>query len=327
MNEKNDQMMLQMGADAKQAANTLATLNTEHKNKALDAIADQIEEARSSILPANAEDVSIAKANSVSGSFLDRMILDEQRLSAMADGIRNIRDLADPVGNILASTTRPNGLKIDKIATPIGVIGVIFESRPNVTSDAAALCLKSGNAVILRGGSATILSNRAIHDAISKGLESVSIDAKAIQLVDTVDRSAVGELLSGLNGNVDVIVPRGGKSLVARVQQEARVPVFAHLEGICHTYVHQDANPQMAKEIVLNAKLRRTGICGATETLLVDKTFDDTDLVEILTALSSAGCELRGDREVVRLCPTATTANESDWGTEYLDVGTISENC
>jgi glutamate-5-semialdehyde dehydrogenase len=250
---------------------------------------------------------------------LDRLKLDAKRVEATAKGVAEVAALPDPVGRELARWKRPNGLDIARVVTPIGVIGIIYESRPNVTADAGALCLKSGNVSILRGGSESLHSSRAIHAALVKGLEAAGLPPAAIQLVPTTDRAAVGLMLNGLNGAVDMIVPRGGKSLVARVQTEARVPVLAHLEGICHTYVHEKADLAMARGIVLNAKMRRTGVCGATETVLIDRAILSTHLVPILDDLAAAGCEIRGDAEITRVYPAAKPATEEDWRTEYLD--------
>jgi glutamate-5-semialdehyde dehydrogenase len=250
---------------------------------------------------------------------MDRLKLDPKRLEAMAEAVAEVASLPDPVGRELARWQRPNGLDIARISTPIGVIGIIYESRPNVTADAGALCLKAGNVAILRGGSESLSSSRAIHAALVEGLEAGGLPAAAIQSVPTTDRAAVGHMLAGLGGAIDVIVPRGGKNLIARVQAEARVPVLAHLEGICHTYVHEKADLPMARAVVLNAKLRRTGVCGATETLLIDRSILATHLKPILDDLAKAGCEIRGDREVRETYPAARPASEEDWRSEYLD--------
>jgi glutamate-5-semialdehyde dehydrogenase len=251
--------------------------------------------------------------------MMDRLKLTPQRIRAIAEGVRAIAGLPDPVGDVMASWTRPNGLRIERVRTPLGVVGVIYESRPNVTADAGALCLKAGNPVVLRGGSDSINSSGAIHAALVDGLISAGLPADAVQLVPTTDRAAVGEMLKGLDGNLDVIVPRGGKGLVARVQSEARVPVFAHLEGLCHVYVDRSADPAMAVSVVVNAKMRRTGICGAAETLLVDRDAAATHLAPVLDALARAGCEIRGEEGVRALYPAAKAASDTDWGTEYLD--------
>ncbi|MGU3576920.1 glutamate-5-semialdehyde dehydrogenase [Brucellaceae bacterium C25G] len=313
------QVMADIGKRARAAAAPLSIAPAEQKNKALIAMADAIEAQKDAILAANKMDVAHAESAGTAGSFIDRLKLDENRLKGVADSIRTIATLNDPVGDVIAAWDRPNGLHIERVRTPLGVIGVIYESRPNVTADAGALCLKAGNAVVLRGGSDSAHSSRAIHAALVSGLESAGLPADAIQIVPTTDRAAVGEMLKGLNGNIDVIVPRGGKSLVERVQNEARVPVFAHLEGICHVYIDASANLDMAVNIVVNAKMRRTGICGAAETLLVDRKIADTHLVPVLEALRIAGCEIRGDEEVIARFTDAKPANEADWSTEYLD--------
>ncbi|MCL2453605.1 MAG: glutamate-5-semialdehyde dehydrogenase, partial [Alphaproteobacteria bacterium] len=273
----------------------------------------------SDILAANARDVAAAQQNGLSGSFLDRLELDTSRIDSMAKGLEAIAALPDPVGRRLAVYERPNGLLIERIATPLGVIGVIFESRPAVTADAGALCLKAGNAAILRAGSESAFSSRAIHECLAAGLEAAGLPAAAISLVPVKDRDAVGLMLAGLGGNLDVIVPRGGKSLVARVQAEARVPVFAHLEGLVHVFIDRDADLAKAKKIVLNAKMRRTGICGAAETLLVDRACAPTHLAPLVKMLLDAGCEVRGDAETRAVDPRVKDASEEDWRTEYLD--------
>ena len=312
-------VMAEVGRRARAAAAPLAIATTEQKNKALIAAADAMLEARADILEANRLDLAHAEKNGMAASFIDRLTLDESRINAIADGIRAIAALPDPVGELIAEWDRPNGLHIERVRTPLGVIGVIYESRPNVTADAGALCLKAGNAVILRGGSDSAHSSAAIHKALVRGLEAANLPADAIQIVPVTDRTAVGEMLKGLNGAIDVIVPRGGKSLVARVQSEARVPVFAHLEGICHLYIDKSANLDMARKIAVDAKMRRTGICGATETLLVDRAVAATHLVPVLEDLAAKGCEIRGDEAVCALYPAAKPASEEDWSTEYLD--------
>lgn len=312
-------VMQELGSAAKQAARALATATPDQKNLALTAAADQLNASKKAILAANKLDIEAGKAKGMTAAFLDRLTLDDERIDAIADGLRAIAELDDPVGKTIATIERPNGLKINRVRTPLGVIGVIFESRPNVTADAGALCLKSGNAVILRGGSDSYYSSRAIHEALQFGLQKAGLPKTAIQLVPTTDRAAVGEMLKGLSGNIDVIVPRGGKSLVARVQDEARVPVFSHLEGICHIYVDKSADLAMAEQIVLNAKMRRTGICGAAETLLVHRDVAEVFVPQLCAALSTKGCSIRGDDAVRALYSNATPANEEDWGTEYLD--------
>ena len=310
--------LLKMGKDARSASRTLALSPSKQKTQALEAIAKNIRDHQADILAANAKDIEKAKKNGMSAALVDRLLLDEKRISAIADAVHIIAGLSDPVGEIMSEWKRPNGLQIQRVRTPLGVIGVIYESRPNVTADAGALCLKAGNAVILRGGSDSFLSSKAIHEAMVEGLKSAGLPEQSIQFVDTVDRDAVGELLTGLDGNIDVIVPRGGKSLVARVQKEARVPVFSHLEGLCHIYVDKSANLDMAKKIIINAKLRRTGICGAVETILVDKAIADK-IVPVIIALQQAGCEIRASEDLVDKIPGAKLATEADWSTEYLD--------
>jgi glutamate-5-semialdehyde dehydrogenase len=271
------------------------------------------------ILAANAQDVEAARAKGRDAAFIDRLALDQARVAAMAKGLRDIARLPDPVGEVMARWTRPNGLEISRVRVPIGVIGIIYESRPNVTADAAGLCLKSGNAAILRSGSESFLSSLVIANSLSEAAVVAGLPEAAIQLVPTVDRSAVGFMLGGLGGAIDVIVPRGGKDLVGRVQAEARLPVFAHLEGVCHVYVHEAADLDMAKKIVLNAKMRRTGICGAAETLLVDRQAAPSQLAPLVKMLIEAGCEVRGDQETQAVDPRVKQASEEDWPKEYLD--------
>ncbi|MEN5300056.1 glutamate-5-semialdehyde dehydrogenase [Brucella sp. TWI559] len=312
-------IMAEVGRKARQAAAPLSIASPQQKNKALLAAADSILASKDAILRANKLDLASAAESGMAASFVDRLTLDDGRIQAIADGIRAIAELNDPVGEVIAEWDRPNGLHIERVRTPLGVIGVIYESRPNVTADAGALCLKAGNAVILRGGSDSAHSSAAIHKALVAGLEAAQLPADAIQIVPVTDRAAVGEMLKGLNGAIDVIVPRGGKSLVARVQSEARVPVFAHLEGICHLYIDKSADLDMARAIAVNAKMRRTGICGATETLLVDRGVAQTHLVPVLEDLAAKGCEIRGSDEVRALYTSAKPASEEDWSTEYLD--------
>jgi len=311
--------MFALGRAAREAAASLREAGTAVKNKALLAGADAIRAHQNAILAANDEDIKTAAARSLSPALMDRLKLDKKRVEAMAKGVAEVAELPDPVGRELARWTRPNGLDIARVATPIGVLGIIYESRPNVTADAGALCLKSGNAVILRGGSESFHSSRAIHEALVEGLDAAGLPPGSIQLVPTVDRAAVGYMLEGLGGTLDMIVPRGGKSLVARVQKEARIPVLAHLEGICHTYVHEKADLNKARALVLNGKMRRTGICGATETMLIDRSILATHLKAILDDLTEAGCEIRGDAAVRKLYSLAKPATEEDWRTEYLD--------
>ena len=312
------QYMRKLGSQARAAATQLAIADTSAKNKAIRATAKAVLDQSEKIIQANAIDMDNATKNGLSKAMIDRLKLDQGRIESIAKGLNAIAELDDPVGTMIADWDRPNGLRIQRVRTPLGVIGVIYESRPNVTADAGALCLKAGNAVILRGGSDSIESSTAIHRCLVAGLQTAGLPGEAVQVVATTDRAAVGEMLTGLDGNVDVIVPRGGKSLVGRVQSECRVPVFAHLEGICHTYVDATADVAMAVEIVDNAKMRRTGICGATETLLIEKSALDTHLVPILERLRESGCEIRGDEEVCSRfqCSAAT---EEDWSTEYLD--------
>ncbi len=308
-----------MGARAREAAAVLAFASTDAKNLALTSAADAVMASSETILAANAEDLAHAKQRGISDAFLDRLRLDPGRLAGIAEGLRQIAALPDPVGAVMASWERPNGLEISRIRTPLGVVGVIFESRPNVTADAGALTLKSGNAVILRGGSDSTRTSQAIHACLLAGLKAADLPADSIQLVGTTNRDAVGEMLRGLDGNIDVIVPRGGKTLVARVQDEARVPVFAHLEGLCHTFIDATADLQMAIDVTLNAKMRRTGVCGATETLLVHRDVVDTHLRPVVDALVARGCEIRGDSEVQERIAVAKPATEADWQTEYED--------
>ncbi len=317
--ENLDAVMREIGRDARRAARALALAPASQKNKALTAMAEAIRGSKADILAANAEDLADVRASNATPAFLDRLTLDADRIEAMAEGLDVIRKLKDPVGTVLASWRRPNGMRIERVREPLGVVGVIYESRPNVTADAGALCLKAGNAVILRGGSDSFRSARAIHAAMVHGLVDARLPAAAISLVPTRDRTAVGMLLAGLHGAIDVIVPRGGKDLVARVQTEARVPVFAHLEGVCHVYVDGKAKLPMAKSIVLNAKMRRTGVCGAAETLLVDRAGAPKLLKPLITMLLDAGCEVRGDNSVRAIDSRVKPANEADWGTEYLD--------
>ncbi|MER9443545.1 glutamate-5-semialdehyde dehydrogenase [Mesorhizobium sp. M0340] len=312
-------LMTRIGRKARAAARPLVIANTAAKNAALLAMADAIIAREQDILDANAIDVSNGHESGLSASFIDRLKLDPARIRAMADGINEIAGLRDPVGDVIAAWERPNGLHIERVRTPLGVVGVIYESRPNVTADAGALCLKAGNPVILRGGSDSANSSAAIHACLVEGLKTAGLPEDAIQLVPTTDRAAVGEMLKGLSGNLEVIIPRGGRRLVERVQNEARVPVFAHLEGICHLYIDGSADLDMAVKIAVNAKMRRTGVCGAAETLLVDRAVAGTHLVPILGALQAAGCEIHADAEVLKLYADAQPATDADWVTEYLD--------
>ena len=311
--------MTSLGAAARRAAADLATTTGEQRNSALAAAAAALRTHAASIIEANSRDMGAARERGLSGAMLDRLMLDEDRAEAMAVGLETIIGLRDPVGRVLEEWERPNGLRIQRVTVPLGVIGIIYESRPNVTSDAAALCIKSGNAVILRGGSESFHSSHAIFECLRSGLESAGLVGEAVQMVPTTDRAAVGFLLSSMAEWVDVVVPRGGKSLIKRVQDEARVPVIGHLEGICHVYLHAGADPDMARDVVLNAKMRRTGICGAAETLLVDKAVADTLLPVVSDALLDAGCEIRGDERVRSIISRAKEATQEDWSTEYLD--------
>ncbi|RWO51042.1 glutamate-5-semialdehyde dehydrogenase [Mesorhizobium sp.] len=312
-------LMADIGRRARVAARPLAVATAERKHAALIGMAQAILHHEQDILDANAIDIKNGEQSGLSASFMDRLTLDPGRIRAMADGISEIAGLRDPVGDVIAAWDRPNGLHIERVRTPLGVVGVIYESRPNVTADAGALCLKAGNPVILRGGSDSLNSSAAIHACLVEGLKAAKLPQDAIQLVPTADRAAVGEMLKGLSGNIDVIIPRGGKNLVERVQNEARVPVFAHLEGICHLYIDGSADLDMAARIAVNAKMRRTGVCGAAETLLVDRAVAATHLVPILGALRAAGCEIHADAEVLKVFADAQPATDADWVSEYLD--------
>jgi glutamate-5-semialdehyde dehydrogenase len=318
-NEVLTDLMQRMGEAALAASDALSLAGTPAKNQALGAAAAALRAHRAEILGANAQDLAQARERHLSAALLDRLELNAQRVESMAKGLEAIIELADPIGSVAAHWTRPNGLDISRVRVPLGVIGIIYESRPNVTADAGALCLKSGNAVILRGGSEAERSNRAIHACLVAGLSAAGLPAACIQLVPTTDRAAVGIMLSRMTEFIDVLVPRGGKSLVARVQKEARVPVIGHLEGNCHVYVDRDADLAMARGIVLNAKLRRTGICGAAETLLVDRASVATHLGPLVKDLLEAGCEVRGDATVQQVDARVRAATETDWYTEYLD--------
>ncbi|NNG05355.1 MAG: glutamate-5-semialdehyde dehydrogenase [Inquilinus sp.] len=311
-------VMRRLGERAKAAAEALATAPSESKNAALRGAAAAIRADRAAILAANAKDVAAAEANGTKGAFLDRLTLDEGRVEAMEAGLEAIAELADPVGDVIAEWERPNGLKIARVRVPLGVIGIIYESRPNVTADAGGLCLKSGNAAILRGGSESFHSSTAIAAALAKGLAQAGLPEGCIQLVPTTDRAAVGEMLT-MTDTIDVIVPRGGLGLIKRVAAESRIPVLKHLDGNCHVYLHQAADPDIARAVALNSKMRRTGICGAAETLLVDRAVAATLLPPVLDALAEAGCELRGDEATRALDPRVLPATEADWDTEYLD--------
>jgi glutamate-5-semialdehyde dehydrogenase len=311
--------MERLGKAACEAASQLALASTAQKNAALAAAARAVRERRAEILAANSQDVAAASAAQLSAALLDRLKLNEPRIESMAQALEDILALPDPIGTVVAEWDRPNGLHIARVRVPLGVIGIIYESRPNVTADAGALCLKSGNAVILRGGSECLHSNRVIHACLADGLRAAGLPEACIQLVPTSDRAAVGYMLAGMTEYLDVLAPRGGKSLVERVQREARVPVIGHLEGNCHVYVDRDADLNMAREIVLNAKLRRTGVCGAAETLLIDRACAATHLAPIVKALLDADCEVRGDAAVQKVDSRVRPATEEDWYTEYLD--------
>ncbi len=312
-------VMQRIGHDAVAAQRELALASGDQRNQALYAMAASLRALEARILEANARDMAAAAAAGLGNAALDRLQVDAPRIEAMAKGVEEIAALDDPIGAVIADWTRPNGLRIQRVRVPLGVVGIVYESRPNVTCDAGALCLKSANASILRGGSESHHSSTAIHAGLVAGLQAAGLPAACIQLVPTTDRAAVGMMLSGLENCIDVIVPRGGKSLIARVQQEARVPVIGHLEGICHVYVDKSANLEMARSIVLNAKLRRTGICGAAETLLVDAAAERTHLARLVVELLDAGCEVRGDAAACAVDPRVVPASEADWRTEYLD--------
>jgi glutamate-5-semialdehyde dehydrogenase len=311
--------MTALGRASRSAATLLATASTEARNAALAAAAAELRKNAAEIIAANDKDMAAARERGLSGAMLDRLLLDASRVEAMATGIETVIGLHDPVGRVLEEWERPNGLHIQRITVPLGVIGIVYESRPNVTADAAALCIKSGNAVILRGGSESFHSSTAIYECLRAGLENAGLPGEAVQMVPTTDRAAVGFLLSSMAEWVDVVVPRGGKNLIKRVQDEARVPVIGHLEGICHVYLHAAADPEMAREIVLNAKMRRTGICGAAETVLVDRAAANELLPTVGAALLATGCAIRGDDGVRALLSEASAATEEDWSTEYLD--------
>ncbi len=312
------EVLERLGKNAKSAARELATAPSATKNLALTKAAEALRQRQNHIISENARDMEAAEEKGLTGAMLDRLLLNEGRVEAMAKGLEDIATLADPVGTILSEVERPNGLVIQQKRVPLGVIGIIYESRPNVTADAGALCLKAGNAAILRGGSESFHSSAAILECLHEGLKAAGLSENAIQRIPTTDRAAVGEMLK-LVDYIDVIVPRGGKSLIERVTNESRIPLFKHLDGVCHTYVTKDANPEMAKNIVLNAKMRRTGICGSTETLLIDRDVADQMLPSILNGLVDAGCEVRGDAATQAMDSRVVPATEEDWGTEYLD--------
>ena len=312
------QTMHRLGTQAKEASRLLANATGDQKSEALLAAAEALNADRLKILAANKKDLQNAVDKKLPDSMIDRLRLDDDRVDGMIEGIKLIAGFNDPVGRILSEWEQPNGLKIQRVSTPLGVIGVIYESRPNVTADAGALCLMSGNAVILRGGSDSFHSSTAIAGAMQIGIASGGLPETVIQLVPSVDRDAVGMMLAGLGGNIDVVVPRGGKSLVERVQSESRVPVFAHLEGICHVFIDRLADLKMASEVVLNSKMRRTGICGAMETLLIDRQWSEENIASVLNDLIEAGCEIRGDEQICEIEPRAVAAEDADWIKEYL---------
>ncbi len=319
VNVSNRGLMQTIGQSARAAARQLALAPPARKNQALNAMAANIRRSSAGILAENARDLGNARTKDLKSSFVDRLTLNEARLEAMAQGLEDIAALPDPVGQMMAEWTRPNGLHFARVRVPIGVIGIIYESRPNVTADAGGLCLKSGNAAILRGGSDSFRSSAAIIACLQRGLDAAGLPRTAIQMVPNADRDCVGLMLEGLDGTIDLIVPRGGKNLVARVQADARVPVFSHLEGVCHVYVDKAADTGMACEIVRNAKMRRTGVCGAAETILIDRAGADRNLALIIRTLIDAGCEVRGDAEAIAADPRVKPATEADWPMEYLD--------
>jgi glutamate-5-semialdehyde dehydrogenase len=308
-----------MGKAARCAAKSLALSSNALRNQALNAAATAVRSNADKILLANESDITAARQQELGPAMLDRLMLDAARIESIAAGLEAIAEMPNPIARVTAAWERPNGLSIQRVTVPLGVIGIIYESRPNVTADAAALCIKSGNATILRGGSESVRSNNAIFECMQRGLADAGLDINAVQIVPTTDRAAVGYLLSSMIEWIDVVVPRGGKSLIKRVQDDARVPVIGHLEGICHVYLHAAANAEMSRDIVLNAKMRRTGICGAAETLLVDEAIAMTVLPDVARVLSAAGCEIRGDEKVTAILPDAVLADAADWSTEYLD--------
>jgi|TARA_B100001250_G_scaffold207127_1_gene177820 glutamate-5-semialdehyde dehydrogenase len=311
--------ILKIGRMAKEASSILSRVSTNSKNQALRNSADIIISSKDKILKSNSLDIKNAEKNKLSEAMIDRLVLNHERIEAIASSLNKISDFDDPIGKIISETERPNGLVIQRVKVPLGVIGIIYESRPNVTADAGGLCLKSGNAVILRGGTEAVNSNKIIHSCLIDGLEKAGLPSASIQMIPTQDREAVGVLLRDMTEYVDIIIPRGGKNLIARIQEDARVPVIGHLEGICHTYVHKHADLNMAKDIILNAKMRRTGICGATETILIDSVIANDFLPPILDTLIRAGCEIKGSKEVVSIDNRANKAEDSDWGKEFLD--------
>ena len=319
MDKKLENLMIDIGRSARDSSYGLAKISNDKRNKAIFLIAESIENNIKMLLEANAKDVESANNKNLSSSLIDRLMLNEERILSMASSMRVITEIPDPINQIMEEWSRPNGLIIKRLSVPLGVIGIIYESRPNVTSDAAALCIKSGNAVILRGGSESFESNKAIHFCLKEGIKKAKLDESIAQLVPTRDRDAVGFMLSSMNNYIDVVVPRGGKNLVRRVQDEARIPVIGHLEGICHIYVHYSADFNITKKIILNAKMRRTGICGAAETILIDKKIAPQIVSKLADELERAGCEIRGDHEAQKYSNYIDEATDDDWSTEYLD--------
>ena len=319
MDKKLENLMIDIGRSARDSSYGLAKISNDKRNKAIFFIAESIENNIKMLLEANAKDIESANKKNLSSSLIDRLMLNEERILSMASSMRVITEIPDPINQIMEEWSRPNGLIIKRLSVPLGVIGIIYESRPNVTSDAAALCIKSGNAVILRGGSESFESNKAIHFCLKEGLKKAKLDESIAQLVPTRDRDAVGFMLSSMNNYIDVVVPRGGKNLVRRVQDEARIPVIGHLEGICHIYVHYSADFNITKKIILNAKMRRTGICGAAETILIDKKIAPQIVSKLADELERAGCEIRGDHEAQKYSNYIDEATDDDWSTEYLD--------
>ena len=319
--------MLTLGQNAREASSSLSILSNESRNKAIISIANQINLNTNKILEANQKDYKKAEEKGLNKAALDRLFLDENRVQGIVDALKSIAELNDPIGEILEDWDRPNGLSIQKVSVPLGVIGIIYESRPNVTADAAALCLKSGNAVILRGGSESFYSNTSIHECIKQALTEENLNPDMIQIVNTINREAVDLMLTGLNGAIDILVPRGGRSLVSKIQSDARIPMIGHLEGICHLYVDKSSDIDMAVDIVMNSKMRRTGICGAAETLLIDEKAIQTHLPSILDALKSANCEIRADDQITGLYDGLVLAQEEDWYTEYSGCNYIYKDC
>lgn len=319
MDKKLETLMIDIGRSARDSSYGLAKTSNDKRNKAIFFIAESIENNIKMLLEANAKDIETANNKNLSSSLIDRLMLNEERILSMASSMRVITEIPDPINQIMKEWSRPNGLIIKRLSVPLGVIGIIYESRPNVTSDAAALCIKSGNTVILRGGSESFESNKAIHFCLKEGIKKAKLDESIAQLVPTRDRDAVGFMLSSMNSYIDVVVPRGGKNLVKRVQDEARIPVIGHLEGICHIYVHHSADFNITKKIILNAKMRRTGICGAAETILIDKKIAPKIVSKLADELERAGCEIRGDHEAQKYSKYIDEATDDDWSTEYLD--------